>query len=48
LPNDALILAICKEYGINCLATHDQDFEDACKAEKIVRITNVAEFLSAK
>jgi len=27
LPNDALIAATCKYYGINKIATFDQDFE---------------------
>lgn len=27
LPNDALIAATCKQYGINTIATFDEDFE---------------------
>ncbi|MCK4732812.1 MAG: PIN domain-containing protein, partial [Methanophagales archaeon] len=27
LPNDALIATTCKHYGINKIATFDQDFE---------------------
>lgn len=35
LPNDALILASCKQHGINALASFDPDFEAACRAENI-------------
>ena len=35
LPNDALILATCKYYGIDSLASLDSDFEVCCKAEGI-------------
>ncbi len=38
LPNDALILATCKYYGVD-LASLDEDFEECCKVEgiKIIR-----------
>ncbi len=35
LPNDAIILANCKFYGIKCLISFDSDFERACKGEGI-------------
>ena len=35
LPNDALILACCKEYNIECFLSFDPDFENPCKEEKI-------------
>lgn len=35
LPNDALILATCKCYSIDSLASLDSDFEVCCKAEGI-------------
>jgi len=40
LPNDALILATCKYYGIKYLASLDTDFEKVCEAEKINLINN--------
>ena len=39
LPNDAIILATCKIHGITQLASHDKDFEEACKAEDITLLT---------
>ncbi len=36
LPNDALILATCKFYGINNLISFDEDFRDVCEKEGIV------------
>jgi len=41
LPNDALILATCKFYGIKYLISFDGDFERACKDEGIVLIDSV-------
>ena len=35
LPNDAIILAICKMHGITKLASHDADFIVPCKEEGI-------------
>lgn len=40
LPNDALILATCKHYGIKYLASLDSDFERVCEAEKITLVNN--------
>ena len=34
LPNDALILATCKYYGID-LASLDEDFEECCRVEGV-------------
>jgi len=39
LPNDAIILATCKIHNITQLASHDKDFEAACKAEGITLLT---------
>ncbi|SFP61355.1 type II toxin-antitoxin system VapC family toxin [Parafilimonas terrae] len=39
LPNDAIILATCKIHGIKQLASHDTDFEEACKTEGIELLT---------
>lgn len=36
LPNDAIILATCKINNIAALATHDKDFDEACKGEGII------------
>jgi predicted nucleic acid-binding protein len=33
LPNDALILATCKFYKIDCLVSLDEDFKKPCKDE---------------
>ena len=41
LPNDALILATCKFYGIKYLISFDDDFRDACKGENIILIDSV-------
>ena len=35
LPNDAIILATCKFYGIKYLISLDSDFEGACEGEGI-------------
>ncbi len=37
-PNDALILATCKHYGINYLLSLDEDFKTACEKEGILLI----------
>lgn len=39
LSNDAIILATCKIHGITRLASHDSDFEQACKGEGITLLT---------
>lgn len=41
LPNDAMILALCKLHKIGFLASFDSDFEVACEKEKIVLIQSV-------
>ena len=41
LPNDAIILATCKFYGIKYLIIFDKDFEEACKEEGIVLINSI-------
>jgi len=41
LPNDAMILATCKFYGIEHLISFDEDFENACKNEGIMLIGTV-------
>ncbi|WP_048146896.1 type II toxin-antitoxin system VapC family toxin [Pyrococcus abyssi] len=38
LPNDAIILATCKFYGIKYLMSFDSDFREACKGEGIILI----------
>ncbi|MHA1348886.1 MAG: PIN domain-containing protein [Candidatus Odinarchaeia archaeon] len=38
LPNDALILATCKFYGVNYLVSFDSDFREVCKGEGITLI----------
>jgi predicted nucleic acid-binding protein len=40
-PNDALILATCKHYGIKYLISLDEDFKKPCKEEGIVLIDSV-------
>ena len=40
LPNDALILATCKYYGIKYLASLDSDFERVCELEKITLVNS--------
>jgi len=37
-PNDALILATCKRYGISYLISLDSDFEKACEREGVVLV----------
>lgn len=45
LPNDALILSICKLNGINILASYDaNDFPVACAAEGIIFIQSSADW----
>lgn len=48
LSNDALILANCVLEKIPFLASHDADFENACKAEGITLVTpdNYAQFFT--
>jgi len=38
LPNDAIILATCKFYGIKYLISFDSDFREACGGEGIILI----------
>lgn len=35
LPNDAIILATCKFYGVKYLISFDSDFANACESEGI-------------
>ena len=48
LPNDALILASCKQYGIEALASHDSDFAVACKSEAIWLLSSEEDFVQFK
>jgi len=41
LPNDALILATCRKYELDALASLDTDFQDACKKEGLALISDV-------
>ena len=41
LPNDAIILATCKFYGIKYLISFDEDFKDACNNEGVILIDSV-------
>jgi len=43
LPNDALILASCKHFDIDILATHDSDFIIPCTDLKIRIINSVSD-----
>ncbi len=43
LPNDALILATCKFYGIRCLISFDKDFREACREEGIILLSSPEE-----
>ena len=45
LPNDALIIAICKLNDIKYIASYDTDFSNACSAENIEIIQNEADLL---
>lgn len=47
LPNDALILAACKFYGVKYLISFDSDFEEACSGEKIVLLSSFEEISKA-
>ena len=42
LPNDAIILATCILHNVKFLATHDSDFDIACKAEGITLLKDLA------
>ncbi len=44
LPNDAMILALCKMHSIRVLASYDSDFETACADEGVLMIQSVKEF----
>lgn len=44
LPNDALILAICKAQGITALASFDPDFKSPCEGEGILLLQTPADF----
>lgn len=44
LPNDALILALCKLHSIRILASFDPDFEPACSGEGVLLIQSVESF----
>ena len=44
LPNDAIILATCIIYEIKFLISLDNDFENACKLERIQFISNSGGF----
>lgn len=47
LPNDALILSVCKIYQINALASYDTtDFGFACTAEGISLLQSIADFVA--
>ncbi len=43
LPNDALILATCKFYGVTYLISFDSDFAEACSGEGIVLLSSLEE-----
>ena len=40
LPNDAIILATCRFYGINYLISFDSDFKKACEEEGITLVNS--------
>jgi len=44
LPNDALILTICKLHQIPALASYDPDFVNVCKGENITLLSSVEDF----
>lgn len=48
LPNDALILATCKFYGLDHLASLDSDFEDACVGEGVSLVNGLEKLKSIK
>ncbi len=41
LPDDALILATCKHYELDALASLDTDYEEACGGENITLISDI-------
>lgn len=43
MPNDALILAVCKQHTVGIIASYDSDFADACQQEGIQLIKQVAD-----
>ena len=47
LPNDAMILATCKFYGIKYLVSFDSDFEEACEGEEIRLLKSIEEISKA-
>jgi uncharacterized protein len=44
LPNDALILSLCKFHGIKYLASFDTDYTIACQIEGILLISTKTDF----
>ncbi len=47
LPNDALLLASCKHYKIDCLISVDKkDFAVPCEREKVVLVSSVEKLSS--
>lgn len=48
LPNDALILSICKIYNIRYLASLDSDFKHACVTEGVVLLSNLNDLVNLK
>jgi len=46
-PNDALILATCKHYGIPYLISLDSDFRRACEKEGIILIDSFEKLMKA-
>lgn len=44
LPNDAMIMALCKMHGIGGLASYDPDFESTCAGEGMLWIHSVEVF----
>ncbi len=47
LPNDAMILATCKFYGVKYLVSFDSDFEEACEGEGIRLLKSIEEISKA-
>ncbi|WP_262926561.1 PIN domain-containing protein [Thermococcus henrietii] len=47
LPNDAIILATCKFYGIKYLISFDSDFEEAYEGERIELLKSPEEIPNA-
>jgi predicted nucleic acid-binding protein len=48
LPNDALIFATCRIYGIKYLVSFDSDFQEICKKEEIVLINSMEKFIEVE